>query len=141
MTATSRLSMTLFPRLSLCFDLIPSPAVLRHPTLQSRRPPKISEKAAFPYPSHAKIALIPVSSQIMNKRHIQGLKSYYQLSLFPLCTLPIMYIHGGHPILDHDFSGERTAFLAISMKYLLRSSKRDLFSWPWLSMTNSFTGT
>lgn len=84
MTATSRLLLTLFPRLSLCFDLIPSPAVARHPTLQSWRPPKISEKAAFPYPSHAKIALIPVSSQIMNKRHIQGLKSYYQLSLFPV---------------------------------------------------------
>lgn len=59
---------------------------------------------------------------------------------FP-CTLPIMYIHDGDSILDHDFCGERTTFLAIFMKHLLHSSNRDLFLWPWLSMTNSFTGT
>lgn len=84
MKATSRLPLTQCPRLSLCFDLIPSPSVPRHLTLKSWRHPKISGKAVFPYPSHAKIALIPVSSQIMNKRHFQGLKSYYPLSLFPL---------------------------------------------------------
>lgn len=84
MTATSRLLLMLFPRLPLCFDLIPSPGISRYSTLQSWRPPKISEKAAFPYPSHTKIALIPVSSKIMNISHIQGLKNYYPLSLSPI---------------------------------------------------------